>query len=469
MRPLRPVLRRPRTRLAVVVAAAGVLTAAGPALASTTAAAGAATSTTALPPVHHVWVINLENKNYAETFGTGTGYLARTMPAEGALLTEYYGTGHLSADNYISQQSGQAPTTVSQSDCQDYTDVRTGTPTGLGDGQVVGQGCVYPASVQTLAGQVAGAGMTWRGYMEDLGGTSTREEATCGRPLTSAGQPADPSAATPSQDDTQSATAADSYAARHNPFVYFHSLTDRGACNAHVGSLAPLENDLASVATTPSYSLISPNLCNDGHDATCAGTNVAGGKTGGSTAVDLWLAKYVPMITSSPAFEQDGMLVVTFDEAEAAGSSAPDATACCGEPTGPNTAAPGITGAGGGRIGAVVLSPFVAPGTVSNVAYNHYSLLRSIEDLLGITTGGTDGHGHIGYAAMATGARQDSTPSTASTAPFVGFGPDVFTAAAQPGADLPEAPVALLLPLGGGLALAGAALLRRRRRVSARA
>jgi len=223
------------------------------------------------------------------------------------------------------------------------------------------------------------------------------------------------------------------------------------------------------VATTPSYSLITPNLCNDGHDATCAGTNVAGGKTGGSTAVDLWLAKYVPMITSSPAFEQDGMLVVTFDEAEAAGSSAPDATACCGEPTGPNTAAPGITGAGGGRIGAVVLSPFVVPGTVSNVAYNHYSLLRSIEDLLGITTGGTDGHGHIGYAAMATGARQDSTPSTASTAPFVGFGPDVFTAAAQPGADLPEAPVALLLPLGGGLALAGAALLRRRRRVSARA
>jgi len=414
-----------------------------------------------LPPVHHVWVVNLENKNYAETFDAVAGYLGGVLPTQGALLRQYYGTGHVSADNYVAQQAGQAPTAETQSDCQEYTNVTPGTPT-LG-GQVIGQGCVYPASVGTLAGQVAAAGLTWRGYLEDLGNDPAREETTCGRPLTTGGAVADPAAIPAAQDRTQVATASDSYAARHNPFVYFHSLTDSGACNAQVGGLDRLAGDLASVASTPNYSLITPNLCNDGHDTTCAGTNVAGGKTGGSVAADLWLQKYVPMITSSPAYQQDGMLVVTFDEAEVGTASVPDAGACCGEPSGPNTAAPGITGPGGGRVGAVVLSPYVAPGTVSDVGYNHYSLLRSIEDLLGIGTGGTDGHGHLGYAAQPVGVRQPTTTATAQTAPFVGFGSDVFTAGAA-GNALPEVPLPLLLPAAGAAVVVGTATWARRRR-----
>jgi len=277
------------------------------------------------------------------------------------------------------------------------------------------------------------------------------------------GAPADPTAVPPPSDRTQSAEAADSYAARHNPFVYFHSLVDTGACAASVGPLTRLAGDLASVATTPNYSLITPNLCNDGHDTTCAGTNLAGGKTGGSTAADLWLEKYVPMITSSPAFRQDGMLVVTFDEAEAGGST-PDASSCCGELPGPNTTTPGIFGPGGGRIGALVLSPYVVAGTVSDVGYNHYSLLRSIEDLLQITTGGTDGKGHLGYAAQPVGTRAPTATTTAATSPFVAFGPDVFTASAGPGpgADVPEVPLAVLLPAAGA-ALLVLAVARRRR------
>jgi hypothetical protein len=78
-------------------------------------------------------------------------------------------------------------------------------------------------------------------------------------------------------------------------------------------------------------------------------------------------------------------LIITFDEALTI-----DATACCREPSGPNVMNPGVNGPGGGRVGAVLLSPFIKPGTVSNVGYNHYSLLRSIEDIFSLD--------HLGYA-----------------------------------------------------------------------
>ena len=61
--------------------------------------------------IKHVWLIILENKSYDETF-TGlnqNSYLWQTLPQQGALLTNYYGTGHFSMDNYISLVSGQSP------------------------------------------------------------------------------------------------------------------------------------------------------------------------------------------------------------------------------------------------------------------------------------------------------------------------------------------------------------------------
>ena len=69
--------------------------------------------------VKHVWLIILENKSYDETF-TGlnqNSYLWQTLPQQGALLTNYYGTGHFSMDNYISLVSGQSPSYGVQDDC----------------------------------------------------------------------------------------------------------------------------------------------------------------------------------------------------------------------------------------------------------------------------------------------------------------------------------------------------------------
>jgi phosphatidylinositol-3-phosphatase len=348
--------------------------------AASTAPAAAASS------VRHVFVIVLENQNASTTFGPGSPapYLANTLTSAGAFVPGYYGIGHNSLDNYIAMVSGQAPTVATQGDCPDFIDVLPGTPTS--DGQVLGQGCVYPASVQTVAGQLQARGLTWKGYMEDMGNNPARDNGvTCAHP------------AIGSPDGTQQATATDQYATRHNPFVYFHSIIDNPAgCQARDVPLSRLPTDLASVKSTPNLSFITPNLCHDGHDAPCAD-----GTPGGLPAADAFLRQWVPQITASPAFQRDGLLVIAFDEA---GS---DSTSCCGEQSGPNTLAAGgpMGGSGGGRTGAVLLSPFIAPGTVSAQDYNHYSLLRSIEDAFGLA--------HLGYAA-APGLRA--------------FGSDIFTA-----------------------------------------
>src|SRR4051812_9608624 len=91
------------------------------------------------PRIGHLFVIELENKGFDTTFGaTAPAYLARTLPSQGALLTQYYATGHASLDNYITQVSGQAANMYTQADCQQYVDVVPGAEIPDGNGQVLG-------------------------------------------------------------------------------------------------------------------------------------------------------------------------------------------------------------------------------------------------------------------------------------------------------------------------------------------
>src|SRR6266568_2232913 len=185
------------------------------------------------PPVskiRHVFVIVLENESFSTTFGptSPAPFLARTLPSEGALLTQYFGVGHVSNDNYLAMVSGQAPNPDTQSDCQVYSDF-VGPGTTVPPGQAVGTGCVFPRSVSTVANQLTAAGRDWRGYMEEMGNIPSRDGGTdCGHPTLN------------STDRTQSAVSGDGYATRHNPFVYFHSIIDNQSyCNNHVIPLLP--------------------------------------------------------------------------------------------------------------------------------------------------------------------------------------------------------------------------------------
>lgn len=394
-------------------------------------AAQAGEASHAPPSIRHVFVIVLENKNYGDTFGSSNqdSYLQKELPKQGALLTHYYGTGHFSLDNYLAMISGQAASTATEADCEEFTDfaLKRIDP----DGQAVGSGCVYPAQIRTLPDQLEAAGLTWKGYMEDMGNDTARESPACGHPVLN------------SKDGTQRAEAprkgvpeGDQYAVRHNPFMYFHSIIDREAsCAAHVVNLKALAVDLQSASTTPNFSFITPNLCNDGHDGDGTGAPGKGcvdGRPGGLASSDAFLRLWVPRILESPAYKHDGLLIVTFDEGE---FGAPETTTdpktgkttlitrsagehCCGQRIGPNITRPithtyivsptvtevlEIKGYGGDRIGTVLVSPFVKPGTVSDVPYNHYSLLRSLEDIFHLK--------HLGYAAQQG---------------LVGFGSDVF-------------------------------------------
>jgi hypothetical protein len=420
------------------------------AVASVTSAQGAVVRAALAPgSINNVLVIQLENESFSNTFGPGSPatYLNGTLVPQGELLPNYYAIGHVSLDNYVAEVSGQAPTPQTAADCfGSYTNVTPGTDdpnASTEPGQVDGTGCVYPAptvsthGAPTIADQLDAAYppnptthvASWREYAESMGNDPTRDQGVTD-PLggTDCAHPA-----INGTDSTEIAEAADQYTDRHNPFIYFHSVIDNAAeCIANVVPLGTaavgtastfngvslpdtfsghLANDLASITTTPKFGFITPNLCDDGHDGTCAGTNIEGGKSGGLTGADLWLKHYMPLIMASPAYQSGQMLVViTSDE-----GALNDSSACCGEQPGPNDSS--ITG--GGRVGALLLnSNYIVPGTVDTTGYyNHYSALRSYEDLLGLTSGGADGYGHLGFAA-ASG--------------LVPFGQDIFQPAQTP-------------------------------------
>jgi hypothetical protein len=193
-----------------------------------------------------------------------------------------------------------------------------------------------------------------------------------------------------------------------------------------VVNLNKLDADLAAIVTTPNFVFITPDLCNDGHDGD--GTGVAGkgcvnGRPGGLTSADQFLQTWVPKILASAAYKKDGLLIINFDESDTQSRTVATDPAtgvttvtvgfngdhCCGQQIGPNVTRPVtrslfvsskriytivVKGYGGDRTGAVMLSPFIKPGTVSDVPYNHYALLKSLEDIF--QTGS-----YLGYAGQA--------------------------------------------------------------------
>jgi phosphatidylinositol-3-phosphatase len=333
---------------------------------------------TKLPPVKHVFVIMLSDQPYAAVFGPSSvaHYLSSTLERKGELLVRYYAVAHEELANEIALLSGQGPTAETAANCPTYTDIAASR---LGaDGQVLGAGCVYPASAQTLPGQLAAKHLASRAYLQGIDEGAPGEGA-CARPAP--GQP-DPTLAAP--------TSAQPYATFRNPFVYFHSLADSPSCAAEDVGLSSLGRDLSDPSRTPSFAYIVPDRCHDGASA------CAPGAPSGLAAADGFLRQVVPEILSSKAYKKDGLLVITVDQAPSTGEFA-DSSSCCGQPQYPNLPPPagalaGLPPNGGGQVGALLLSPFVKGATTDQEPHNHFSLLRTIEDLFGV--------GHLGYAGL---------------------------------------------------------------------
>lgn len=427
------------------------------------------------PPIGHVWYVMLENSSYAENFGAVAqgdthAYLAKTLPSQGALLTDYYGVAHISLGNWVAAVSGQPPNfgyaslsvcTIfcagTQMDCPTFTQFLPGTTEVGGNDWLVnangvyyGQGCVFPPRVATIADQLEGQDLTWKSYEKGM-------PAPCAHPPLN-------------QPDPTATATGDVYETGENPLMYFQSVTGGTTCASNDVPLTALAQDLQSVSTTPNFSFIGLTVCSQGHDlcqaehtpVICPIDPATQARDEGCLAqASDYLAQLIPEIMSSPAYRQDGMIVINWDEASYfQGDQFNDSSSCCNEANelgpsgsandtrwgvtyglcdwyvpaflqnlveyyiasavnGPGAPNPvcvtstnnpgnggGAQGTGGGNTGAIVLSRFVKPGTTSSAPYNHYSLLRTIEDIFGVP--------HLGYAS-------DPSPLMQP------FGLDVFT------------------------------------------
>jgi hypothetical protein len=192
-----------------------------------------------------------------------------------------------------------------------------------------------PTSAASLFGQLRAAGKSWRAYEESM-------PANCAH------------------------GDAGAYAARHNPPVYYTAIAadcarrDVPMGDARSGNLV---RDLRA-GSLPDFAFITPNLCDDTHDCPVG-------------AGDRWLADWIPRILQSPAYAAgDTALLLTWDEGASGGGND-----CAG-----NTSLPGC------HVPAVVISPTTPAGTRSSTLFNHYSLLKTTEQLLGLPA-------NLGHAA----------------------------------------------------------------------
>lgn len=175
--------------------------------------------------------------------------------------------------------------------------------------------------VTNIADSIEASGRTWRGYMESM-------PSPCY--IGNSGL----------------------YVQKHNPFVYYDDIRKNSTrCAQGVVPLTQLDADLQN-NTLPNFSWITPNQCNNSHDCS-------------STVADKFLGDQVNKIITSPAFDQNSLLIITYDE----GSSS---ATCCG------------VSSGGGRIVTILISPLAKPGFQDATPYNHYSVLKTIEESWGM-------------------------------------------------------------------------------------
>jgi acid phosphatase len=199
-----------------------------------------------------------------------------------------------------------------------------------------------------LVDQIEGAGRSWRAYMEGM--PSPCFVGDQGR-----------------------------YRQKHNPFIYYDNIRQNPARCNQIVPFTQFAQDLTA-NTLPDYVWITPDMCNDTHDCPVS--------TG-----DLWLQTWVTKVLASPAWQQNGVLFITYDE-----SKSSDSSGCC-------------QGAAGGHIVTLVISPLGKPGYRSSTAYDHYSLLRTIEEAWGMPRlGGANCPCAPPLGDFFTGAARESRP-----------------------------------------------------------
>jgi phospholipase C len=257
----------------------------------------------AASPLRTVFLILMENHNWSDiAFNPSASYINETLLPLGALTDNYVGDRHPSLPNYLWLEAGDD---LGVSDDGPPSEHHQGTS-------------------DHLVNYLERAGVTWKAYQEDIDGGSC--------PLGDSGR----------------------YAVRHDPFVYFDDVTNNQdphapRCIQHIRPYSELAGDLQG-GNVANYNFITPNVCDDMHDD-CSGDSIKQGND--------WLAREVPRIISSQAYQNGGAILITWDESE----GGCDPNAC--------------------TIGMLVVSPLAQRGLISHQRFDHSSTLRTLQTVFG--------------------------------------------------------------------------------------
>jgi phospholipase C len=268
----------------------------------------------------HVFVIMMENTGYDTLVGNPNAPWINSALATYGSATSYFGTTHPSQPNYVAITAG---ITGANSD-NDET-----------------------LPVSNIADQIEASGRTWKSYNQSFSLCNGNVLAhACGNQL---------------------------YERKHNPFVTFADIQSNPARLANIVDLTQLDADLAS-GNVPSYSFIDPDQCHDMHGRAAAGDPCDFSQVPNLIRTgDQFLNDTVTKIMSSSAWNGNSVIFIQWDEADFTGSGFNgfgDDSGCCDS----------VAGQGGGHVVSIVISHSNHAPTTSDTAYNHYSVLRTIQD-----------------------------------------------------------------------------------------
>ena len=255
-----------------------------------------------IPAADHVFLVLLENHSFSEVIGNPAMPYLNSLASRFSVATNYFANTHPSIGNYFLLTTGLI---------ESNDDAFTGT---IADDNIVRA--------------LAGAGKTWKAYMESLPGVGY--------------------------------TGPDvyPYAKHHNPFSYFTDVLNSSAQAANIVSSAQLAVDLSS-GVLPAFAFVVPNLNHDAHDCPVAGTSCVDADK--LAAADNWLRANIDPVLTNSAFA-NSILIITWDESD-----------------------PTDVANGGGQIAPVLAGAHVKAGFRSVTFYQHESVLRLILDLLQVS------------------------------------------------------------------------------------
>jgi phospholipase C len=275
-------------------------------------------SRTDLKNYQHVFVIMMENTGYKALIGNPNAPWINAAAGKYGLATNYFGVTHPSQPNYIAATAG-----IQGLDSDNDETL----------------------AVPNVVDQLESHGKTWKAYMQSYSLCTSQLDHMCGDQL---------------------------YERKHNPFVSFLDVQTSPARMANIVDLSQLNSDLAA-GTVPDYVWISPDQCNDMHGRSTAGACNFGNVQGLISTGDAFLSDTVGKIMSSSAWTGNSAIFIAWDESDFTGSGFGgfgDDSGCCDS----------VAGQGGGHVVTLVISHSDHAARTSSVAYNHYSMLRTIQD-----------------------------------------------------------------------------------------